>query len=98
MLQKNGTASKCFASEHVQSGCLALAFGDNPVLDADLLAAVRIWPARYIACREDAGDARLQALVNSDAAVQGEAGLFRQLQRRSHTNAHDYEVSVDNRP
>jgi hypothetical protein len=38
---------------HVERGGLALALGDNPVLDADVLAIVRIGPTRDVARCED---------------------------------------------
>ena len=72
------------APEHVQRGSLALTFGDHPMLDTDLLAAVRIRPRRDVAGREDTGDTRLKVLIDGDAAVQREAGLFRKLKRWRH--------------
>ena len=43
----------------LQRGGLALALRDDPVLDADRLAAVRVGPARDVARGEDAGRAGL---------------------------------------
>ena len=47
-------------TKHVARGGLALALGNNPVLDADSLASTTVWPARDVTGREDARSTRLQ--------------------------------------
>ena len=66
--------------------------GHDPVFDADALAGEPIRPARNVAGREDARDARFQVLVHSDAAIDGEAGLFGQCNRRPYADADDDEI------
>src|SRR5262249_51247002 len=60
------------AAEHVARGHLALPFGDDPMLDANPIAAVRVRPSRDVAGGEDAGRARFEVLVHRDAAVHRE--------------------------
>src|SRR4029077_5725114 len=80
---------------HVERGGLALSLSDNPVLDADVLAAVRIGPARDIARREDAGCARFEKGVHDPSAVKPKAGLFRKFGPRAHPNAGDHEIGIE---
>ena len=54
----------------------------HPVLDADVLPETRIWPARDVAGRVDAGRARFQKLVDEYAAVDLQSRLLRKLQAR----------------
>ena len=54
----------------------------------------RIRPARDVAGGEDARDAGLEVLVHRDAAVDGEACLFRQGDRRPHADADDDEIGL----
>src|SRR5215471_5107326 len=81
-------------SEHVERGGLALALGDDPVLDADALAAVWIRPARDVARREDSGRAGFQISVHDHATVELEAGLFGKFGPRAHADAGDYKVGL----
>ena len=83
------------AAEHVARRRLALALGDDEMLDADRFAAVRIRPARDVAGREHMPGAGLEELVDQHAAVDGEAGLFGQRDRRTDADADDDEVGVD---
>ena len=68
------------ASEHVPCRSLTLAFGDDPVFDANPLAGVRIGPACDVSGGEDAGRAGLEVLVDCDAAIDREAGLLREAE------------------
>ena len=87
-VQKNGTASNGFAAaDHVACGGLALALGDDEMLDADRFAAVRIRPAGDVAGREHAWRARLEELVDEHSAVDGEPGLFGERGRRTDADA-----------
>jgi hypothetical protein len=66
-------------SEHVERGGLALPLGDDPVLDPDVLAAVRIGPARNVAGREESGRARFEKGVHDQSAVEPQTGLLRKF-------------------
>ena len=79
-------------TQHVARRGLPLALGHHPVFDADALAGEPIRPARDVAGREDARGARFQVLVHRDAAIDGEACLFRQRNRRPHADADDDEI------
>src|SRR5579864_457315 len=69
-------AERLLAAEHVRCGRLPQSFGDTPVFDTDFLPRVRIRQARDIACREDAGDTRLEILIHGNAAIQGQTRTF----------------------
>src|SRR5262249_11428814 len=59
-------------AEDIASGRLPLPLGDDPMLDANVVAGVRIGPSRDIAGGEDPGSARLEVLVDGDAVIQRE--------------------------
>ena len=59
------------------------------------LAAVRIGPARNVAGREDPGRARFEIGVHDDAAINGEPGLFGELDPRAHADAGDHEIGLE---
>src|SRR5262249_49782844 len=80
---------------HVSGGGLPLTLGDDPVLDADPLARVRIRPSGHIAGSEHSRCARLQKLVDDDAAIDGKAGPFGDRERWPNTRADDNEVGID---
>src|SRR5215475_8783108 len=82
-------------SEHAERGSLALALGDNPMLHANALAAVRIGPARNVSGRIDSGYARLQIVTNHNAAINGKTGFLRKLETGANPNAGDDEISVE---
>src|ERR1700674_1910502 len=79
-------------AEHVARRGLPLALGNNPVLDADLLAAVRVRPAREITGGENAGDAGFEILVDGDAAVDREPGMLGKPDRRLDADTDDHEI------
>src|SRR6185437_5802805 len=83
------------ATEHVERGGLAMPLGDDPVLDADCRAAVRVGPAGDVAGRIDIGRAGLQEFVDGYTAVDRQAGSLRKLQPRPHADAHDDEIRLD---
>jgi len=62
------------------------------MLDANVLAAVRIWPSRNVAGREDPWLARFQEGVHDDTAVKAETSPFGKPSPRSHADAGDYEI------
>src|SRR4051812_31030726 len=82
-------------AEHVPRRHLTLTLGHDPVLDADVLARVRIRPARNIARCEDSALARFEILVNDDAMVQGEAGRLGQRNCWPDADAHDDQIGVE---
>src|SRR5690348_16133761 len=63
-------------AEHVAGRRLALALGDDPMLDADGLAGQPVGPTGDVACSIDAGNAGLQILADHDAAIDGYPGML----------------------
>src|SRR4051812_33284861 len=57
------------SAQYVSRGRLRLTFGDDPVLDPDVLPDARIGPTCDIAGCEDAGLARPEKLIDHDPAV-----------------------------
>src|SRR3954447_19381127 len=57
------------SAQHVSRGRLPLTFGDDPVLDPDVLPGPWIRPTCDIAGGEDAGLTRLEKLIDQDPAV-----------------------------
>ncbi len=51
-----------------------------------------IWPARDIARRIDAGDARLEILIDDDPIIDCEPRVFGQPEIRAHPDAGDDEI------
>ena len=84
--------------QHVARRDLPLALGDDPVLDADRLAAEPVRPARDVARCVDAGDARRQVPVDADATVDGEARLLRERDRRPNADADDDQIGASVSP
>ena len=76
---------------------MALALGDDPVLDKDVLAAVRIGPARDIAGRNDSRCARFEIDVHIYAAVKRKTGLFGKRGSRTHADAGNHEIRIEGR-
>src|SRR5712692_6958301 len=81
-------------AKNILSRYLPLALGNHPMLDANSLAGVRIWPAGGIASSEDSGHAGFEVFVDRDTAVDVEPSLLRQSQRRPHTYTQNQEVCV----
>src|SRR3546814_12322216 len=80
------------SAQHVACRGLPLALRDNPVLDADLLAGVRVGPACEIAGREDAGGAGFEIFVDDDATVRREPRLLEDAECRPDTDADDHPI------
>src|SRR6516225_5525186 len=57
------------AAEQVARGRLALPLGDDPVLDAQPLAAVGVGPAGDVAGGENAGRAGVEVFIDDHAAI-----------------------------
>jgi hypothetical protein len=79
----------------VARGRLTLAFGNDPVLDADRIAGQPVRPARDVAGSEDAGPARLQIFVDDYPAIDREAGLLRERDRAMNANVEDDVIGGD---
>jgi hypothetical protein len=80
-------------SQHVLGRDLSVSLGDDPMLDADSFAAVRIGPSGDVAGSVNAGDARLQVFIHQDAAIEGEARFLGEEKGRPHPDAGDDDVA-----
>ena len=67
--EKRNRVEPLAIAEHVPSGHLTLALGDDPVFDADSRAGVGIGPSSDVAGGEHARRAGLEILVDGDAAI-----------------------------
>src|SRR5271165_487082 len=81
----HGAESVAF-SEHIERCRLSLPFRNHPMFHANILAGMRIGPARDIACSVDAGGTCFEKFVDEDAAINCEAGLFSKRQTRPHAD------------
>src|SRR5262249_52843738 len=82
-------------SQYAERRGLTLAFGDDPMLHANALTAVRIGPTRNVSGRIDSGHARLQVMANDHAAINGKTGLFGKLKTRPHPDPGNNKISVE---
>src|SRR5438876_3011976 len=82
-------------SQHVERGGLALALGHDPMLDANIGAAVRVGPAGDIAGREDTGRAGFEIRIDDDPAIELEARRFGETGPRAYPDARDDQVRLD---
>src|SRR5262249_29959247 len=87
--KERNVSKRLHLPEHIARGGLALAFGHDPVLDAEILSAVRIGPARDIAGRKDSRRAAFEIFIHRDAPIDFEAGALGQLGSRPHSDADD---------
>ena len=78
-----------FLSKHISCNSLTLTLGHNPMLDPDVLARMRIGPARNVSGCIYSRYAGLKIFVNGDAAVNFCARAFGQLESRPHAHAND---------
>jgi Polyketide cyclase / dehydrase and lipid transport len=92
--EKRHGVERLVPTNHVTRRSLALPFGDNPVLDANILACVGIGPTCNVACRKDPRNASPQIPVEDDAAVQRNPRLFRKSERRPYADTHDNQVFI----
>ena len=92
--ERNGVES-FMSPEHVEGRGLSLAFREDPMLDANSLAGVRVRPARYVAGREDPRRARFEIGVHDDAAINLEAGCFGELEARADAHPRHNEIGLD---
>src|SRR5262245_4528927 len=96
--EKRNRVEPLAASQHVERGHLPLAFGDNPVLDANALAGVGIGPPGDVARGEDPGPAGFEELIHRDAAIERKAGALGNRCRGPHTDTYYQEIGIDGRP
>src|SRR6266567_3527331 len=82
-------------AEDISCGDLALTFGNHPVLDADPITRMPIGPACNVARGKHAGRARFEVRIDGNAAVDGEARLLGQRDRRPHADAHHHEICFE---
>src|SRR4051794_1492733 len=69
-----------------------LALRDNPMLDADFFAAVRIRPSRKIAGCENTWHARLKMPVDGNPILSRKPGVLRKRNSGPDPDADDHEV------
>jgi hypothetical protein len=93
--EKRHGIEQLIPTDHVTRRGLALSFGDNPVLDANLLPCVRIGPTCDVACRKDPRNASPQIPVDGAAAVQRNPRLFRKSERRPYADTYDNQFRID---
>ena len=68
------------------------------MLHTQRAAVERVRDVRDVACREDAGHARLEVLVDEDAVVDGQPCRLGKLDPRGDADADDDQVAVDRAP
>jgi hypothetical protein len=78
-------------AQNVPCRYLPLALCDYPVLDADPLAGTWIGPTRNVTRRKDSWSAGFEILVNNDASVDFQTGLFRKRDRGVHSHSQNKE-------
>src|SRR6516225_7930944 len=83
------------AAEQVARGRLALPLGDDPVLDAQPLAAVGVGPAGDVAGRVNAGHAGFEVFVDHHAAIDREPGVAREIDTRPHADPDNDEFGIE---
>src|SRR5262245_7039990 len=82
-------------SEHVERRRLPLAFGDDPVLHPDVLAAMRIRPARDVSSGIDSRDAGFEIGVHNHPTVERQSSLCGKIRPRADPDAFDHKVGVE---
>src|SRR6476619_4237863 len=82
-------------SEDIARRDLYRTMREHPVLDPNVLARMLIRPPRNVPRGKDPFGAGLEVLVDDDAFLEGESGVFGQRCRRPDADAHHDEVSVD---
>src|SRR5262249_2627623 len=83
------------ATAQVARGARAWPLGDDPVLDAQPLAAVGVGPAGNVACGEDAGHAGLEVFIDHHAAIDRQAGVARETDARPYADPDHDELGIE---
>src|SRR5262249_55582833 len=78
-------------SQHVAGCGLSLTFGYHPMLDADVLAGVRVRPTRDVAGSVNVVRAGLEMPIDHHAAVNLKAGLLGEHETGADANTDDHE-------
>ena len=81
-------------AQHVAPRHGALPLRDDPMFDANALAAMRIRPTRDVARRIDSRRAGFEKCVDEHAAIHGESRLFREFEPWPHANARDDQFGL----
>ena len=82
-------------AEHVARGDLTLPLGNDPVLDAQPLAAVRIGPAGDVPGGENTGGAGFEIFIDEHAAIDCQPGLSREIDAGPHADPDHDQLGVD---
>ena len=69
-----------------------MTLGDNPVLDPEVLAGMRVGPARDVAGGINVRYAGLEVFVDSDPAIKFHACAFGQLEPGPYAHANDNHI------
>src|SRR6516162_6477229 len=83
------------AAEQVARGRLPLPLGDDPVLDAQLLAAIWVRPAGNIASGENAWHACFEVLVDHHAAIDRQPSVAREIDARPYADPDHDELGIE---
>ena len=82
-------------SEHVARRGMALTLGHDPMLDANLLPAIRIGPSRDVAGSQNRWLARFQIGVHAHPAIHGKSGSFGELDPWPHADPSNHKICLD---
>src|SRR5262249_27898267 len=89
-------SSKFFAApEQVAGRGLALTLGHDPMLDANLIAAMRIGPPRDVAGSQNRWLARFQIGVHAHPAIHGKSGSLGEREPRANADPGDHKISLE---
>src|SRR2546423_5669296 len=93
--EKRDVVETVAVAEHVPGDDLALALGDDPVLDAKPHVGVCVWPACDVSGSEDSFDVRLQELVDCQSIVERQPCRLSQLETAPDSNASADDVATE---
>src|SRR5262245_18525157 len=82
------------STQHVERRCLALTLRNNPVLDANILAGMRIRPAGDIAGGKNVLNTRLKIAVHQHTAIKRQAGCLGKLSARANSDPDHHKVGL----
>src|ERR1700726_3110737 len=82
------------APEHVAGRGLALPLGDDPVFDAQGLAALGVRPAGNVAGGENARRAGFEVFIDDHTTIDRQAGLRGEMKSRPHADPDHNELGI----
>src|SRR6185312_3614119 len=82
-------------TQNVLCGDLALPLRNNPVLDTNGLAGMRIGPPRNVSRSKDAWDACFEIFVHRDSTVHSQTGRLGKLHQRTHPNSRNDQIGFE---